>query len=59
MTPPNSPTTFLGMTVLEPGSEKAPSMPCSDSDGNRHRAISVFTCSEKDEKALQIPKMKM
>lgn len=35
----NLPTGFDGITVAEDSSEEAPSIPCSESDGNRMRAI--------------------
>jgi hypothetical protein len=36
----NLPVTEAGMTVLEPGAEKAPSIPWSESEGLRIRPIS-------------------
>ncbi len=43
----NLPMTLAGMTVFAPGVEKAPSMPCRESEGMRQRAISVFFLSSK------------
>ncbi len=41
----NLPLTFAGMTVFEPASENAPSMPWIDRQGSRMRAISTLTLS--------------
>lgn len=40
----NLPITFLGITVLAPDPEKAPSMPWRESDGYRQRCIRISFC---------------
>lgn len=40
----NLPTTFLGITVLAPEPEKAPSIPWRERDGYRHLCIRMSFC---------------
>lgn len=41
----NLPVTFAGITVLDPLPEKAPLIPCSESDGYRMRPMRRVTLS--------------
>lgn len=43
----NLPTTFLGITVLAPDPEKAPSIPWRESDGYRHLCIRMSFCKKR------------
>ena len=48
----NLPTTFLGITVLAPDPEKAPSIPWRERDGYRHLCIRMSFC--KNSKVGQV-----
>lgn len=44
----NLPITFLGITVLAPDPEKAPSIPWRERDGYRHLCIRMSVCRKRE-----------
>ena len=47
----NLPITFLGITVLAPEAENAPSIPWRDKEGYLHRCIRISLCRSKRKDA--------
>lgn len=47
----NLPITFLGITVLAPEAEKAPSIPWRDKEGYLHLCIRISLCRHKEKDA--------
>lgn len=50
----NLPTTFLGITVLAPDPEKAPSIPWRERDGYRHLCIRMSFCRKQHGQGMAL-----